>query len=80
MTDKFGIVLLAAVFLAACEEQGPLERAGEEVDEAFEDARNGGETLGNSLDDAADAVRNEAEDIADAVEDEVEDVEREVRN
>jgi hypothetical protein len=53
--------LLAALLVTlplcvACERQGPLERVGEEVDEAFEDAKNGGETLGNKVDDAADEL------------------------
>ena len=54
--------LLAALLVTlplyvACEREGPLERAAEEIDEAFEDARNGGETLGNKVDDAIDDAR-----------------------
>jgi hypothetical protein len=30
------LALLAAAFLAACEREGPLERAGEKVDRAIE--------------------------------------------
>lgn len=48
--------------LWACERQGPLERFGEEVDEAVEDVRNGGETTGNRLDDAVDDVRDGLQD------------------
>ena len=59
-------LLLASVWaLAGCEDEGPLERAGEEIDEAAEDVANGGETLGNRLDDAADAARRELEEAAD---------------
>ena len=59
--------LLAALLITlplyvACEREGPLERAAEEVDEAFEDARNGGETLGNKVDDAIDDVREGIDD------------------
>jgi hypothetical protein len=55
----FAIALLLTLPLfAACEKQGPLQRAGEEVDEAIEDAKNGGETLGNKIDDAADELKN----------------------
>jgi hypothetical protein len=59
--------LLAALLVTlplyvACEREGPLERVGEEVDEAFEDARNGGETLGNKVDDAIDDVREGVDD------------------
>jgi hypothetical protein len=76
--------LLAALLITlplyvACEREGPLERAAEEVDEAFEDARNGGETLGargvfrllgllgNKVDDAIDDVRDGVADAADEV-------------
>ena len=63
---------LAAVafagFFAACEDQGPFERAGEEADEAIENARAGGETFENSLDDAADSIRDSVDDAADEIE------------
>lgn len=48
--------------LWACEKPGPIERFGEEVDEAVEDVRNGGETTGNKLDDAVDDVRDGVND------------------
>jgi predicted small lipoprotein YifL len=35
---SFAILLLLLPF-AACEREGPIERAGEEVDEAIEDVR-----------------------------------------
>jgi hypothetical protein len=59
--------LLAALLITlplyvACEREGPLERAAEEVDEAFQDAKNGGETLGNKVDDAIDDVREGIDD------------------
>jgi hypothetical protein len=59
--------LLAALLITlplyvACEREGPLERAAEEIDEAFEDARNGGETLANKVDDAIDDVREGVDD------------------
>lgn len=61
-------ILLAGAFaLWGCEDQGPLERAGEEVDEAVEDVRAGGETMGNRLDDAVDEVRQAGEDAVDEV-------------
>ena len=58
-------VLLLMLPLFACTDKGPLEQLGEEIDEGVEDIRNGGETLGNQLDDAVDGVRR---DIEDAVE------------
>jgi len=49
--------------LVACEKQGPLQRAGEEIDEAVQDVRNGGETTGNKIDDAIDEVVDAADDV-----------------
>jgi hypothetical protein len=51
--------------LLACETDGPVERAGEELDEAVDDVRAGGETTGNKIDDAIDEAK---EDIEDATE------------
>ena len=50
---------------AACERQGPLERAGEEIDKAVEDVKNGNETLGNKVDDAIDDVNDSVRDATD---------------
>lgn len=53
----------AAMGMAACEKQGPLERAGEEVDEAVDTVKNGGEeSTANKVDDAIDEARDAAED------------------
>jgi len=53
----------AAIALAACEKQGPLERAGEEVDEAVDTVKNGGEeSTANKVDDALDEAREAVED------------------
>ncbi len=62
---KWLVMMIPLVFmLQACEKQGPLERVGEEMDEAVEDIRAGGETTGNKIDDAIDEAR---EDVRDAV-------------
>jgi len=50
------VLLMTLPLYVACERQGPLERAAEEVDEAFEDVKNGGETVANKVDDAIDDV------------------------
>jgi hypothetical protein len=55
--------LIFVMSLLGCSKQGPLERAGEEIDEAVEDVAAGGETLGNQLDDAVDDVRREVREI-----------------
>jgi len=44
--------------ISACEKQGPLERAGEEVDEAVNTIKNGEESTADKLDDAVDELRN----------------------
>jgi predicted small lipoprotein YifL len=61
--------LLAAtlsVGMAACEKKGPVEQAGEEVDEAIDTMKRGGdESTENKVDDAIDEAREGAEDTAD---------------
>jgi len=51
------------VGLAACEKKGPLEQTGEEVDEAVDTLKRGGdESTSNKVDDAADEARDVVED------------------
>jgi predicted small lipoprotein YifL len=58
----------ALLSVAACEKQGPVEKVGEEVDEAVSTIKNGGEeTVGTKVDDAVDHVREDAKDIGEAV-------------
>ncbi len=61
--------LLAAtlsVGMSACEKKGPIEQAGEEVDEAVDTIKNGGqESTGSKVDDAVDEAREGAEDAVD---------------
>ena len=53
----------AAVGVGACEKQGPVERAGEEVDEAVDTIKHGGEeSTANKVDDALDEARDTVED------------------
>jgi hypothetical protein len=59
------VLLVTLPLYVACEREGPLERVGEEVDEAFEDVKNGGETVGNKVDDAIDDVRDGVNDAVD---------------
>lgn len=46
-----GLALLMSVFLVACEQEGPAERAGEKLDEATEN-------LGDQVEDAGDEVKD----------------------
>ena len=61
---KLLAALMTLPLYVACERKGPLERAAEEVDEAMK-SRNGGETVGNKIDDAVDDVRDGVDDAAD---------------
>jgi hypothetical protein len=55
-------VLLFVLPLFACTDKGPLEQLGEEIDEGVEDVRNGGETLGNQIDDVFDEIGDTIDD------------------
>jgi hypothetical protein len=62
---KLWTAAIAAAFVigaAGCEKQGPLERAGEEVDEAVDTAKRGEESTATQVDDAIDEARETAED------------------
>jgi len=74
LKEKFGnltklwiILTLAFLFLfsialSACEDKGPMEKAGEKVDETFEKA-------GDKMEDAGDAIKDTVEDAGDKMED-----------
>lgn len=51
--------------LAACEKEGTMERAGEEVDEAVDTMRDGEESTENKVDDAVDEMREGANETMD---------------
>jgi hypothetical protein len=51
--------------IVACEKKGPMEQAGEEVDEAIDTVKNGEESTSSKVDDAADDVREGTSDAAD---------------
>jgi hypothetical protein len=52
----------AAIGMAACEKEGPVERTGEEVDEAVDTVREGEESTATKADDALDEAREAAEE------------------
>ena len=62
-------LLCAAVLsLSACAKKGPMETAGEKVDETVRTIKNGGEkTTADKVSDAAEDVRKGAEKAADEV-------------
>jgi hypothetical protein len=82
MMTRTAMLLMFAIAaaLSACEDDGRVEEIGEEIDEAAEDARAGGETTANRLDDAADEVEEGIEDAADEVEEAVEDAREDDRD
>ncbi|MGK2740882.1 hypothetical protein ACSHT0_08290 [Tepidicaulis sp. LMO-SS28] len=45
-------ILFAGGLVAACEEQGPAEQAGEQIDEGVEEMGDGMEDAGDEMDDA----------------------------
>lgn len=57
------VAVTAALGLAACEKKGPIEQAGEEVDEAVDTIKHGGEeSTSSKVDDAVDEAREAVED------------------
>ena len=55
--------------IAGCEEKGPLEEAGERIDEGLEDARedleDAAEEVGDAVEEAADAAEEAADELRD---------------
>ena len=66
MKGSLAVLALAlSVTIAGCEKKGPLEQAGEEVDEAVDTMKNGGkESTATKVDDAVDEAREGASDAA----------------
>lgn len=54
------VLILISMLAAACEPEGPAERAGEKIDEAYEEVREAGEDLGNEVEDACEELKDEA--------------------
>jgi hypothetical protein len=71
MIRKTALIALLATFafgLAACEKQGPAERAGEKIDHAVDTVKNGGEEpVGDKVEDAAHDVRDGVKDAAEEI-------------
>jgi predicted small lipoprotein YifL len=58
---------LLSLGLAACDDKGPLEQAGEEVDEAIDTVQRGEESNANKADDAVDDLREGAQDAGEEI-------------
>ena len=71
MQKKLTTILLAMLLglgtlsLAACEEDGPAENAGESIDNATDDASNSMEDAGEDMQDSMEEAGDEMEDAAD---------------
>ena len=55
------VLIVAVVVMTGCESEGPMERVGEKIDEAAEDA-------GEALEDAGEAIEDAVEKVEDKVE------------
>ena len=55
-------LVLAAPLLAACDDDGPAEQAGEKIDNAVNDSNDTMEKAGESMDDAMDDMHDGMED------------------
>nr|WP_163501120.1 hypothetical protein [Halomonas socia] len=61
MLWKLGLAVLMAMVLggvAACDDQGPAEEAGENIDNAMDDAGEGMEELGENVQESAEDAQN----------------------
>lgn len=66
MRGKTLVAILAlgmATALLGCEEEGPAERAGEQMDEAAEDIGGAFEELGREVGEAADETKDAADEV-----------------
>jgi len=53
--------------LVACQEEGPAESAGRQIDQAAEDAAGSLEKLGREIGEAADESKEAAEELRDSI-------------
>ena len=60
----FATLVLGGVLgagLVACEKKGPAERAGEKLDDAAKDVKQGAERVGDKIEDAAHDVKDKVD-------------------
>lgn len=68
MKNRFLVGACVSVLMlgiAGCEKKGPAEKAGEEIDEAVDTVKNGGESVASKVDDAADKVEKKVDKAVD---------------
>jgi hypothetical protein len=65
------LVVLALALMGCPEKKGPLEKAGEKMDDAMDDVgdslENAIETVGDKVENATDEARDAVEDVADEI-------------
>ena len=54
---KIASLFLAGLLVVACEQDGPAERAGEAIDDAADELRDGGDNIANAIEDACEEVK-----------------------
>lgn len=59
------VALLALPLVGCAEEQGPMEKAGEKIDDAVDEVSEDVEDVGEEVGDAVDEVGEEAQDATD---------------
>lgn len=63
--SKFIAVMLMGGILGtgivACEKKGPAEKAGEKIDDAAKDVKDGAEKVGDKIENAADEVKDKVD-------------------
>jgi len=60
-----------ALFATGCEKQGPAERAGEQMDEALDEVKEGMEEAGEEVQEAAEEAGDELKEAGEEVKDAV---------
>lgn len=56
------LIAFSAIFASACEEKGPAERAGEQIDDAMSEVADEAEQMGDEVKDAAEEAKEKAEE------------------
>lgn len=75
---KFILALLVAGLLSGCEKEGPMEKAGEKIDNVVEQMQDNGESLSDKIQDSGeslgDALDEAGTDIGNTLEDTCEEI------
>lgn len=58
-------IALLGIGVAACEKEGPAEKAGEKIDQTLEDAKDKAKDMGNRVEDAVEEAGDKVEKATD---------------